>query len=196
MYYKDMETNYTKKQNYPFVSQNTVPEKVDYIETVSYLHINSSDRNVTAYPSVNSYKIDTLFKNIKNIRSIELIAGSIPNVNSVLLQPYLILKIDGLNHITFSNKNINSGFAMMYLQNTSGAFIQPELGVLQRNVLNFKTPLASLSNINLQILKPDGTLFSFGESAGDVSVTYSTSFTLRIISIEKSRKDLNNRVIF
>lgn len=190
-----MEVNYTEKQNYPFESQNTVPPQIDYIETVSYLHINSSDRNTTAYPSVNSYKIDTEDR-FKNIRSIELIAGSIPNVNSVLLQPYLILKIDGLNHINFSNKNIISGFAMMYLQNTSGAFIQPELGVLQRNVLNFKTPLASLSNINLQILKPDGTLFSFGESAGDVSVTYSTSFTLRIISIEKSRKDLNNRSVF
>jgi hypothetical protein len=191
-----MEVNYTKKQtNYPFESQNTIPPQIDYIETVSYLHINSSDRNVTAYPSVNSYKIDTDDR-FKNIKSIELIAGSIPNVNSVLLQPYLILKIDGLNHINFSNKNIVSGFAMMYLQNTSGTFIQPELGVLQRNVLNFKTPLASLSNINLQILKPDGTLFSFGESAGDVSVTYSTSFTLRIVSIEKSRKDLNNRSVF
>ena len=84
----------------------------------------------------------------------------------------------------------------MFLQNTTGAHIQPELGVLQRNVLNFKTPLASLSNITLQILKPDGTLFSFGESSGDTTIAYSTSFTLRIVSIEKSRQSLNNRSVF
>jgi hypothetical protein len=191
-----MEVNYTKKQtNYPFESQNTVPSQIDYIETVSYLHINSSDRNVTAYPSVNSYNIDTE-ERFKNIKSIELIGCSIANQNTVTNNPYLILKIDGLNHLNFSNLNIASAFAILYIQNTSGAHVQSELGCNQRSILYFKNPLASLSKINLQILKPDGTLFSFGESPGDISVAYSNSFMLKITTLEKSRKDLNNRSVF
>lgn len=190
-----METNYTKVQNYPFNEQNTKQSDIVYTENVSYLHINSSDRNTTSYPSVNSYRLES-GERFRNIKSIELVASSVANQGSVLSNPYLILKIDGLNHLEFSNKNVNSAFAILYLKYTTGAHVQPELGVLQRNVLNFRTPLASLSSINLQIVKPDGTLFSFGESASDTSVTYSNSFTLRIITLEKSRADLNNRAVY
>ena len=64
-----METNYTKVQNYPFNEQNTKQSDIVYTEVVNYLHINSSDRNTTSYPSVNSYRIDTeeRFKNIKSL---------------------------------------------------------------------------------------------------------------------------------
>lgn len=190
-----METNYTKGQNYPFAEQNTKTSDIVYTEVVNYLHINSSDRNTTSYPNVNSYRIDTE-ERFRNIKSIELVAASVANQNTVLANPYLILKIDGLNHLNFSNKNVNTGFALMYLKYTVGGHVQPELGVLQRNVLNFRTPLASLSSINLQIVKPDGSLFSFTETAGDTSVTYSNSFTLRIITLEKSRADLTNRAVY
>lgn len=190
-----METNFTKGQNYPFNEQNTKQSEIAYSEVVNYLHINSSDRNTTSYPSVDSYRIDTE-ERFKNIKSIELVAASVANQGSVLNNPYLILKIDGLNHLNFSNKNVNTGFALMYLKYTTGAHVQPELGVLQRNVLNFRTPLASLSSINLQIVKPDGTLFSFGETSGDISTAYSNSFTLRIITLEKSRAPLNNRAVY
>lgn len=181
--------------NYPFNEQNTKQSDIVYVENVIYLHVNSSDRNTTSYPSVNSYRIDTE-ERFKNIKSIELVAASVANQNTVLNNPYLILKIDGLNHLNFSNKNVNTGFALMYLKYTTGAHVQPELGVLQRNVLNFRTPLASLSNINLQIVKPDGSLFSFGETSGDITTAYSNSFTLRIITLEKSRTPLNNRAVY
>jgi hypothetical protein len=190
-----METNYTKVQNYPFNEQNTKQSDIVYTEVVNYLHINSSDRNIIAYPSVNSYRLES-GERFRNIKSIELVAASVANQNTVLNNPYLILKIDGLNHLDFSNKNVNSAFAILYLKYTTGAHVQPELGVLQRNVLNFRTPLASLSSINLQIVKPDGTLFSFGETSGDTSVNYSNSFTLRIITLEKSRVPLNNRAVY
>lgn len=189
-----METNYTRGQNFPFNEQNTKQSDIVYTEVVNYLHINSSDRNTTSYPSVNSYRIDT--ETFKNIKSIEVIGCSIANQNSVLNNPYLILKIDSLNHLSFSNLNVTSAFAILYLKYTTGAHVQSELGCTQRSILYFKTPLASLANITLSILKPDGTLFSFGETSGDTSVAYSNSFMLKITTIEKSRVDLNNRSVY
>jgi hypothetical protein len=185
----------SKTENYPFVSQNTAQDPIEYIENISYFHLNSCDRNVTAYPSVNNYRIESseLFR---NIHSVELIAASVANQGSPLNNPYLILKIDGLDHLHFSNKNVNKGFATMYLKYTTGQFIQPELGVLQRNVLKFKSPLASLGSLTVSILKPDGTLFNFGETPGDITPGFSNSFMLKIITLEKSRRDLNNRATF
>jgi hypothetical protein len=182
--------------NYPLVSENNLQEQeIVYTETVSYLHLNSSDRNVTSYPSVNNYRIDS-DEVFKNIHSIELIAASVANQNSVLNNPYLILKIDGLDHLNFSNRNTNRGFATLYLKYTTGAHVQSEFSPIQRSVLKFKHPLASLSSITLSILKPDGTLFSFGESAADVTVAYSNSFMLKIVTLEKSRSKINNRAVF
>lgn len=185
-----------RQQNYPLVSQSNLQEpEIEYVETISYLHLNSSDRNTTSYPSVNSYRIES-GEIFRNIHSIELVAASLANQGTPLNNPYLILKIDGLDHLHFSNKNVNKGFATMYLKYTTGPHIQPELGVLQRNILKFKSPLASLGSITLSILKPDGTLFNFGESAADTSVAYSNSFMLKIITLEKSRRELHNRATF
>jgi hypothetical protein len=190
------EVNYTVPENYPFQSQSNVQTPdIEYVQNVEYLCINSSDRNVTAYPKVNSYRVDADVT-FKNIHSIEVVSASVANQGTPLSLPYLILHVDGLDHIHFSNKNTNDGFAVLYLKPTTAAHIQAELGVLQRNVLTFKTPLASLNNITITIRKPDGTLFDFGESNGDVTSTYQNSFLFKIITIEKTRKVLNTRAVY
>lgn len=183
------------EMNYPFAGQDTPQGDIEYSHIVSYLHLNSSDRDVVAYPSVSEYRIDSEEK-FRNISSIELVASSIANQGSPLSNPYMVLRIDGLNHINFSNRNTNSGFAVMYLKQTTGPHVYSELGVLQRNVLNFKTPLASLSSIKLSIVGPDGSLFNFGEPSGDVTPAFSNSFMLRIVTLEKSFKSLNKRAVF
>ena len=189
-----MQTN-----NYPFKEE---PQKsyeqeknIQYEECIEYLCVNSSDRNTTAYPSVNSYKI-SFQETFRNIKSIEVVNGSVANQGSPLNNPYLILKVDGLDHLNFSNLNINKGFALLYLKPTSGAHVQPELGVLQRNIRYFDPSLASLNSITIQILKPDGTLFSFGETAGNTAVAYSNSFVFKITTVRKNRSSLNARNLY
>lgn len=184
-----------KEINYPFNSQNTPQSDIEYSQVVSYLHLNSSDRDPVAYPSVSEYRIESEEK-FRNISSIELVASSIANQGSPLVNPYMVLRIDGLNHINFSNRNTNSGFAVMYLKQTTGPHVYSELGVLQRNVLNFKTPLASLNSIKLSIVGPDGSLFNFGEPPGDITPAFSNSFMLRVVTLEKSFKSLNKRAVF
>lgn len=166
-----------------------------YEEEIHYVCINSSDRDTSKYPKVNSYRID-LQDTFKNIHSIEIVSGSVANQNSVQSFPYLIIKFDGMDHLTFSNNNINKGFALLYLKPTTGAHVQPELGCLQRNVRIFKTPIASLASITIQYFKPDGTLFDFGEANGDVSVTYQNSLVLKITTKEVLRKPIQQRMVY
>lgn len=166
-----------------------------YEEEIHYVCINSSDRDVTKYPKVNDYRID-LQDVFKNIHSLEIVAGSVANQNSVQTFPYLIVKFDGLDHLTFSNNNINKGFSILYLKPTAGAHVQPELGCLQRNVRIFKTPLASLASINIQFFKPDGTLFNFGEVDGDLSVAYQNSMVLKLITKQVVRNPIQQQNVY
>lgn len=191
-----MITNYTRQENYPFSSENNVQNKdIKYEEIVSYIHVNSSDRNVSKYPSVNNYRIE--FDNVlKNIHSIEIVAASVANQGSALNNPYLILGLDGLNHITFSDNSLKKGFATLYLDETASAHILPVLDLTGSNIYFFKTPLATLNHLDISIYAPDGTLFPFGEPSSDTTVTYSNSFLFKIRSLVKSRSDLNNRAVF
>ena len=169
--------------------------KHSYCEEIHYICINSSDRNISKNPKVNDYRID-FQDTFKNIHSIEIVSASVANQNSVQANAYLIIKFDGLDHLTFSNNNINKGFALLYLKPTAGAHVYPELGCLQRNVRYFNTPLASFSHVAIQIYKPDGTLFDFGESNGDVSSTYQNSFVLKITTKEIKRESLQQMNVY
>lgn len=166
-----------------------------YEEEIHYVCINSSDRDATKYPKVNNYRID-LQDVFKNIYSIEIVVGSVANQNAVQALPYLVVKFDGMDHLTFSNNNINKGFALLYLKPTTGAHVYPELGCLQRNVRYFKTPMASLASISVQFYKPDGTLFDFGEPNGDLTVAYQNSLVLKIITKEVIREPIQQNMVY
>ena len=166
-----------------------------YQEHIHYICLNSSDRDATKYPKVNSYRID-LQDTFKNIHSIEIVAGSVANQNSVQSLPYLIVKFDGMDHLTFSNNNINKGFALLYLKPTTGAHVHPELACLQRNVRIFHTPLASLASLSVQFYKPDGTLFDFGEPNGDITTAYQNSLVLKITTKEVLREPIQHTMVY
>jgi hypothetical protein len=175
---------------FPIINQESLSvlqeKDIEYDYDVEYLCINSSDRDITAYPKVNQYRID-FDCTFRNICSIEVVSASVANQNTPLSNPYFILKVDGMDHLNFSNKNMNKGFALLYLKPTTGAHVFPELGVLQRNVRVYKTPLASMSSLSVQILKPDGTLFDFGEANGDITTAYSNSFVFKITTASKNK---------
>ena len=100
------DTVYTNDSN----AQYSISQEPDlqYQEKVHYLTISSKDRDVTAYPNVNRYSLK--FPNeFKNIQSIELIQGIIPDQNDVQNEPYLLLQVDEIQDVMVSNdKNISN----------------------------------------------------------------------------------------
>ena len=192
-------SNFTRQKNFPSSNDARLSTEVEpettYQEYIHYVCINSSDRDTTGYPQVNNYKID-FEDTFKNVHSIEIVNGTVANQATVLANPYLVVRVDGLNHLNFSNRNINKGFAMFYLKPTTGAHVQPELGALQRNVRVFRTPLASLNSLSISLTTPDGNLFSFGEGAGDTSVAFQNSFVFKIVCKEINRTPMGHRNLF
>lgn len=188
--------NYTVPENYPFKEQNNVQYKdIQYEETITYIQVNSSDRNTSKHPNVNKYKIE-LDVALRNVKSIEIVSCSLANQGTPLANPYFILSLEGLDHISFANSSNNKGFCSLYLSETAAPHILPDICLSGGNEHIFKTPVATLSNLDISIYKPDGTLFSFGEPSADTTIAYSNSFLFRVKTIEKSRKDLNHRAVF
>ena len=57
---------------------------------VSYFTVSSRDRDITVYPDVNRYSVH-LPRDYREIHSIELIQGIIPDANNVTREPYLVV---------------------------------------------------------------------------------------------------------
>ncbi|CAK0778491.1 hypothetical protein CCP3SC1AL1_990006 [Gammaproteobacteria bacterium] len=167
-----------------------------------YLNIDSQDRDVVAYPSVNNYSV-TFAETYKNVTRVELVNANIPNQaasGSILNEGYLIIDIPELNNMEFTKTGQNKGFTILPLKNASsapdGGFIVPELSCMFNTPLILRTPIASLSRLNIKIKGRNGVLFNFGESGGSVLTKYQNCFTFKITTEEKDRSTLQYRNVY
>lgn len=188
---------YNPNYNQPLSVQQE--EKIEYEEVVKYLTISSKDRDVTIYPNVSRYSIN-LNTELKNIVSIELIQAMIPDKNSVLEEPYLLLKIDELDEVMISNdRNISDSFAMLQLAapTTTGGFIMIDKRIHEHTVKYFRTPKASLNKLTVTITDAYGTPFNFGEDTPDPPIkNLQNTFVFRVIILEKKRSLLEHRNVY
>lgn len=199
--------NQFNNQNYDVVytnnsnTQYSVSQEPDlqYEEKVHYLTISSKDRDVTAYPNVNHYSLK--FPNeFKNIHSIELIQGIIPDQNDVQNEPYLLLQVDEIQDVMVSNdKNISNSFAILQLAapTRSGTFIQIDRRIHEYTVKYYDTPKAYLSKMTVTILDSNGIPFNFGtDTPSPPNKSFQNTFIFKIVTLEKQRRVLNHRNVY
>lgn len=188
---------YNSSYNQPLSVQQE--NKIEYEEVVKYLTISSKDRDVNIYPTPSRYSIN-LQNEIKNIVSIELIQAIIPDKNSVLTEPYLLLKIDELDEVMMSNdRNISDSFAILQLAppTTSGGFIMIDKRIHEHTVKYFRTPKASLNKLTITVTDAYGTPFDFGTDAPEPPVkNLQNTFVFRVIVLEKKRNVLEHRNVY
>ena len=169
-------------------------DKVDY-----YLAVSSRDRNIDIHPNVNQYTLD-LPHEFRNIYSIELLQSIIPDKNNVTSEPYLLLKIDELEDVMFSNdRNISDAFAILQIANptSNGGFIYMDKKIHERTVKYFRIPKASLSKMTVSIRDYKGDLFDFGsDSPSPPLKSMQNTFVFKIVCLEKQRKQLGHRNVF
>lgn len=199
--------NQYNNQNYDVVytndsnAQYSISQEHDlqYQEKVHYLTISSKDRDVTAYPNVNSYSLK--FPNeFKNIQSIELIQAIIPDKNNVQDEPYLLLQVDEIQDVMVSNdKNIANSFAILQLASPTkaGTFIQIDRRIHEYTVKYYDTPKAYLSKLTITILNSDGVPFDFGtDTPSPPNKAFQNTFIFKIVTLEKERRVLNHRNVY
>lgn len=147
-----------------FESQNRKNNKEDkYIRRKHYVLINSKDRDTDAYPQPESYTIDlpTTFKNIESVR---LVSGTVPDVNNVRDEPFLILDVKEFNE-TYSKFHTSSGNICIFdIIRFSEHRTSTKFNYIQPGLNNFYKPvLAKLRRLTIKIRDQNGSLFSFGD---------------------------------
>jgi len=174
----------------------TQEPKINYSKIEYYLTVSSRDRDTTAYPNGSQFVIE-LPKEFKNLYSVELLQAIIPNQNNVLNEPYLVLTVEELDDIMFSNnKTISEGFAMLMLTPPNGNFISIDNRIHENTVLYYNTnSKAKLSKMSIKITDVDGNIFDFGGS-GSTNKAYQSTFVFRIVQLERDTETLNVRATF
>lgn len=163
--------------------KSSVIKTEDFDNVTHIIAIDSKDRDIVKYPSPSNYRF--AFPELKNIISVELIGGVIPDKNNVTLEPYLILQIPELSHerLIGTNSSIENSFAILQIPpaTTSGSFINLDMHLSERVVFESRTILPILNHVNVKILKNDGSIFSFGSDSGSPNLAIQNFFVLRII---------------
>jgi len=194
-----IDKNAPKSNDSNYLPLSVTNEKdIKYIEHTDYIVIHSVDRNITYYPQPNHYVVNLPYE-FRNVSTIEVVNGVIPDKNNVIQEPYLLLKIDELDGVMASNnKAIANSFAMLNMAAPihSGSFINVDKKTFEHAILYFKTPKASLSKLTVSITDWEGNLFDFGDDSGGPNKALQNMFVLKIVTLEKNRDALNTRNVF
>lgn len=173
----------------PIVLYNSNSDDVK--EQILYLQVSSKER---ISGTTSQFTIEIPEGGIENIHSIELINAIIPNNNSVLDEPYLLLNIAELRENFKSNDTfMSNAFTMMTfsLNNTSlFAYLKKISRDVSYEKIFYNSPKASLNKMSISILKPDGTPFNF-TNPSSTDITDQVSFIFRIINLNKKPLDYN-----
>lgn len=186
-YYSNNLSNLADYSNPPLNSTDNV--EYDSQER-NYIFISSSDRDISKYPSTSDFRID-LPSAYQGIESIELAAGTIPNVDNVSEDAYMYLWIDELNHITTSRNE--KYFGVLSLQSGNS----PNFYNLDKSSTNsmpnkFMPEKSKLNSLHIRVLHPDRTVANFGTDipGNPINFDIQTSFTFEIRT--RSRKRAKN----
>lgn len=171
-------------------------KNIQYESKVDYLHVSSAERDPLRFPDVNNYTV-YFDREFKNVKSIELIQSIIPATNSVANEPFLVLKINEVEHTMYSkNALIDGSFAILQMATPVNGWVQIRKDIHEIVVKNYITPLSSLTKFSIGIYKKDNTLFDFGTDTDPIDLDLQNHFVFKITTVEKSRQDINYRATF
>lgn len=172
----------------------------DFKDKVDIVNIFSGDRNLTSFPSPNKYTIkfiDKLGNTYKNVKSIRLLSGVLPDVNNIQQEPFLILDIGDSNDAIRGTSNVlNNASSILQLDRPleTGFFFNLKSDVCKSMYHTYNQPIAELSQLNIDIRDYSGELFNFGTDVDPLVPNKSIQhlLTFEIITEVKDYTHYNN----
>lgn len=161
-----------------------------------YITVNSAKRDAINHPLHYSFRIN-LKDHIKNVKEVELINVIIPNTAALKEEPFILLDIAELNHVSVPG-NPNDYFAVIPVTRANdyvGNFISPNLGSTYRTSKVFRTP-GTLSSITVSVKDQDGKLYDFGAPNGTTAKNLQSTFVFRVRTEEVDRSVVSHRNVF
>lgn len=172
--------------NEPAVVKN---ENIDYQFKKEYIQIFSADRDLNFYPNPADFVLPfpTQFKDIV---SIEISGGNVPNITPINDHAFLYLDIPtkNLNHIYTTSGAKYFGVLALHTGNAAG-FLCTDKSSTNLMKRTFVPPLTELRDIRITLRKPDHTVVILGnETEGNpIDLSIQTSFVFQLLVRERKR---------
>ena len=178
-----------------FERQNRKNLKDNYIRRKHYILVNSKDRDTDAYPQPQDYVVDlpTTFKNIESVR---LVSGTIPDINNVRDEPFLLLDIKEFND-TYSKFHSTSGNINVFdILRFSDNVTSTKFNYIQPGLNNFYKPvLAKLRRMTIRIRDQNGALFSFGDDT-TFSALRQNHFVFELTELVHNAYQIGEQIVY
>ena len=145
-----------------------------------FVFVSSSLRDRDKYPMTTDFKID-LPKEYRDVISVELTAGNLPNLDSISDDAFLFLDVKDLNHIDTCENTDYFGILTLHKANSNNFFTLDKSST-NAMPITFRPPKQKLSNVYIKLFHPDKTPVDFGSEASNVSINQliQTSFVFEI----------------
>lgn len=152
------------------------PPEVQYDIERRFLLISSTMRDRTQYPDPAYFRIQ-FSEAFRDVVSIELSAGVLPNAGNIAGDGYLLLDIPELNHIQGADGN--KYFGILGLQHHPNRdFFNLDKANTNDMPVVFRPTKSRFDSMTIMLRHPDGSLVTFGNEAPDTPANFSTQTQL------------------
>lgn len=163
---------------------------IQYDHERKFLFVSSFNRDRAQYPDPAHFKV-RFPGPYRDIVSIELAAGVLPNQGDIHQDGYVLLDIPELNHIQCVDGSSMFGILGLQYHPNSGFFNLDKSNTTAMPA-TFSPPKARLDSISITMRHPDGSQVLFGNEAVDTpaDLALQTSLTFEIRTRVKRRQGM------
>jgi len=156
-----------------------------------FLYINSSMRDRDQYPDSANFRIK-LMEPFRDVVSIELSSGVLPNQGNIGGDGYLLLDIPELNHIIGADGSRFFGILGL-IRHPSNTYFNLDKSNTNDMPVTFKPLKSRLDSLTIILRHPDGTAVSFGNETADApaDLTLQSQFTFEIRTKTRKRTGID-----
>lgn len=160
----------------------------------NFVFVSSVNRDRTKYPDPAYFKID-FPESYRDVVSVELSGGTLPNKANILTDGYVLLDIPDFNHISTGNGEKIFGILNFY-HHPNPDFVNIDKQSTNDMPVVFKALKARLDSITILLRHPDGTQLFLGDEnpANPANFTLQTSFIFEIHTRVKKRQGLSRDI--
>jgi hypothetical protein len=170
---------------------------VDYEIERHFLYVNSAMRDRSQYPNPASFKLN-LLEPFRDVISIELFSGVLPNQGNIYGDQYVLLDIPEFNHIKGADGSRYFG-VLSIQRHTSNVYLNLDKSNTIGMPATFKPPKSRLDSFTVILRHPDGSTVTFGTESPDTpaDLTIQCQFTFEIRTKVRRRMclDRDTRVL-
>lgn len=167
--------------------------EIQYDVEKQYLLISSSMRDRSQYPDPANFRIE-LSEPLREVVSIELSQGVLPNQGNIAADGYLLLDIPELNHIRGADGSRYFGvLGLQYHPSPAKEYFNLDKSNTNDMPVVFKPIKKRIDSLTITLRHPDGSMVTFGneDPLAPASLSMQTQFTFEVRTRVRKRMGID-----